>query len=167
MQNFDHNIGFWEKRHFFRRKLAKIVIITSTPGSATRWRSWGPSATGWRRPSTTTITTSRVRRRRRRLRHCRRLRRRRRRSLYESGFTTRGIDLTILRFGRKVRKKMRNNNVDWKCLAMKEVWLHCICHRLACAQTHQKKKISSTFFLQQSFTCWLLLLCFKSFCQNL
>jgi hypothetical protein len=25
-----NNIGFWEKRHFFRRKL-KIVIITSTP----------------------------------------------------------------------------------------------------------------------------------------
>jgi hypothetical protein len=25
MQNFDHNIGFWEKRQFFRRKLAKIA----------------------------------------------------------------------------------------------------------------------------------------------
>jgi hypothetical protein len=25
MQNFDHNIGFREKRHFFRRKLAKIA----------------------------------------------------------------------------------------------------------------------------------------------
>jgi hypothetical protein len=24
MQNFDRNIGFWEKRHFFRRKLSKI-----------------------------------------------------------------------------------------------------------------------------------------------
>jgi hypothetical protein len=23
MQNFDHNIGFWEKRLFFRRKLSK------------------------------------------------------------------------------------------------------------------------------------------------
>jgi hypothetical protein len=33
-QKFDNNIGFWEKRHFFRRKLAKmqkLVIITSTP----------------------------------------------------------------------------------------------------------------------------------------
>jgi hypothetical protein len=30
----DHNIGFWEKRHFFRRKSQKspkIMIITSTP----------------------------------------------------------------------------------------------------------------------------------------
>jgi hypothetical protein len=25
MQNFDHNIGFWEKRQFFCRKLAKIA----------------------------------------------------------------------------------------------------------------------------------------------
>jgi hypothetical protein len=25
MQKFDHNIGFWEKRHFFRRKLSKIA----------------------------------------------------------------------------------------------------------------------------------------------
>jgi hypothetical protein len=35
MQNFDHNIGFWEKRQFFRQKLSKsqkIVIITSTLG---------------------------------------------------------------------------------------------------------------------------------------
>jgi hypothetical protein len=24
-KNCDHNIGFWEKRQFFRRKLAKIV----------------------------------------------------------------------------------------------------------------------------------------------
>jgi hypothetical protein len=24
MQNFDHNIGFWEKRQFFRLKLSKI-----------------------------------------------------------------------------------------------------------------------------------------------
>jgi hypothetical protein len=31
MQNFDQNIGCWEKRQFFRRKLQKIVIITSTP----------------------------------------------------------------------------------------------------------------------------------------
>jgi hypothetical protein len=28
MQNFDHNIGFWEKRQFFRQKSQKIVIIT-------------------------------------------------------------------------------------------------------------------------------------------
>jgi hypothetical protein len=33
MQKFDHNIGFLEKRQFFRRKSPKIVIITSTPGS--------------------------------------------------------------------------------------------------------------------------------------
>jgi hypothetical protein len=32
MQNVDHNIVFWEKRQFFRRKLQKIVTITSTPG---------------------------------------------------------------------------------------------------------------------------------------
>jgi hypothetical protein len=35
MQNFDHNIGFWDKRQFFRQKLSKaqkIVIITSVPG---------------------------------------------------------------------------------------------------------------------------------------
>jgi hypothetical protein len=25
MQNVDHNIGFWEKRHFFRRKLTQIT----------------------------------------------------------------------------------------------------------------------------------------------
>jgi hypothetical protein len=25
MLNFDPNIGFWEKRHFFRRKLSKIA----------------------------------------------------------------------------------------------------------------------------------------------
>jgi hypothetical protein len=25
MQNFDHNIGIWEKRHFFRQKLGKIA----------------------------------------------------------------------------------------------------------------------------------------------
>jgi hypothetical protein len=25
MQKFDHNIGFWEKREFFRQKLAKIA----------------------------------------------------------------------------------------------------------------------------------------------
>jgi hypothetical protein len=25
MQIFDHKIGFWEKRHFFRRKLSKIA----------------------------------------------------------------------------------------------------------------------------------------------
>jgi hypothetical protein len=32
MQNFDHKIGFGEKRQFFRRKLKKILIITSIPG---------------------------------------------------------------------------------------------------------------------------------------
>jgi hypothetical protein len=35
MKNFDHNIGFWEKRQFFAencQKSQKIVIITSTPG---------------------------------------------------------------------------------------------------------------------------------------
>jgi hypothetical protein len=26
MQKFDHNIGFWEKSQFFRRKLQKIEI---------------------------------------------------------------------------------------------------------------------------------------------
>jgi hypothetical protein len=34
-KNCDHNIGFWEKRHFFAEnweKSQKIVIITSTPG---------------------------------------------------------------------------------------------------------------------------------------
>jgi hypothetical protein len=34
MQNLDHNIDFWEKRHFFAEnweKSQKIVIITSTP----------------------------------------------------------------------------------------------------------------------------------------
>jgi hypothetical protein len=25
MQNFDHNIGFWEKRQFFRQNLSKIA----------------------------------------------------------------------------------------------------------------------------------------------
>jgi hypothetical protein len=38
MQNFDHNIGFWEKNaNFFAencRKSQKIVIITTTPGCA-------------------------------------------------------------------------------------------------------------------------------------
>jgi hypothetical protein len=35
MQNFDHDIGFWEKRQFFAancRKSQKNVIITSTTG---------------------------------------------------------------------------------------------------------------------------------------
>jgi hypothetical protein len=35
MQNFDHNIGFWEKRQFFAensQKSQKIVIITSVTG---------------------------------------------------------------------------------------------------------------------------------------
>jgi hypothetical protein len=27
MQNFDHNIGFWEKRQFFRRKLVEICLL--------------------------------------------------------------------------------------------------------------------------------------------
>jgi hypothetical protein len=34
VQNYDHNIGFWEKHQFFAkncRKSPKIVIITSTP----------------------------------------------------------------------------------------------------------------------------------------
>jgi hypothetical protein len=38
-KNCDHNIGFWEKRQFFRRTLEKIaenVIITSTPGLLSR-----------------------------------------------------------------------------------------------------------------------------------
>jgi hypothetical protein len=26
MQNSDHNISFWEKRQFFRRKFAKIAV---------------------------------------------------------------------------------------------------------------------------------------------
>jgi hypothetical protein len=33
-KKIDHNIGFWEKRHFFAencRKSQKIVMITSTP----------------------------------------------------------------------------------------------------------------------------------------
>jgi hypothetical protein len=37
MQNFDHNIDFWEKRQFFAencRKSQKIEIITSTPGAS-------------------------------------------------------------------------------------------------------------------------------------
>jgi hypothetical protein len=36
MQNFDRNIGFWEKRQFFAencQKSPKIVIITSAPDS--------------------------------------------------------------------------------------------------------------------------------------
>jgi hypothetical protein len=39
MQNFDRNIGFWEKRQFFaenRQKSHKIVIITSTTGLVSR-----------------------------------------------------------------------------------------------------------------------------------
>jgi hypothetical protein len=36
MQNFDHNIVFWENANFFAenwQKSQKIVIITSTPGT--------------------------------------------------------------------------------------------------------------------------------------
>jgi hypothetical protein len=36
IQKFDHNIGFWEERHFFAenwQKSQKIVIITSTPAA--------------------------------------------------------------------------------------------------------------------------------------
>jgi hypothetical protein len=35
LQKYDHNIGFWEKHHFFAenwQKPQKIMIITSTPG---------------------------------------------------------------------------------------------------------------------------------------
>jgi hypothetical protein len=33
LQKFDHNISFWEKRHFDNwQKSLKLVIITSTPG---------------------------------------------------------------------------------------------------------------------------------------
>jgi hypothetical protein len=35
----DKNIGLWEKRHLFRRKLAKIVITTSTPAAVQLYRS--------------------------------------------------------------------------------------------------------------------------------
>jgi hypothetical protein len=38
----DQNIGYWEKRHFFRRKLVNIVIITSAPVKALFGRvGWG------------------------------------------------------------------------------------------------------------------------------
>jgi hypothetical protein len=41
MQKANHDIGFWEKRQFFRRKSQKIVIITSTPyeivKKSTKW----------------------------------------------------------------------------------------------------------------------------------
>jgi hypothetical protein len=40
MQNLDHNIGFWEKRHFFVencQKSQKIVIVTSTPDLQVSW----------------------------------------------------------------------------------------------------------------------------------
>jgi hypothetical protein len=30
-KKIDHNVGFWEKRHFFAEKSQKFVIITSTP----------------------------------------------------------------------------------------------------------------------------------------
>jgi hypothetical protein len=41
-KNCDRDIGLYEKRQFFRRKLgkiAKIVIITSTPGRAEKGRT--------------------------------------------------------------------------------------------------------------------------------
>jgi hypothetical protein len=61
------NIGFWEKRHFFRRKLGKsqkIVIITSTPNPRTVWpkkrkdRS-SKIATG-RAPKTTYVVKAKI-----------------------------------------------------------------------------------------------------------
>jgi hypothetical protein len=45
MIKFDHNIGFWEKRRFFRRKLAKIAencdhnIDPRTPGDRKVFRA--------------------------------------------------------------------------------------------------------------------------------
>jgi hypothetical protein len=49
MQNFDHDIGFWEKRQVMY-KSQKIVIITSTPGSfihKTELYSWSQSYDLW------------------------------------------------------------------------------------------------------------------------
>jgi hypothetical protein len=42
MQNFDHNIGFWEKRQFFRRKLSKIA--ENCDHNIDSWGDAGPSA---------------------------------------------------------------------------------------------------------------------------
>jgi hypothetical protein len=79
MQNFDHNIGFCEKRQFFAencRKSQKIVIITSTPGaptsarrssraSAARSRTWPSSRrnpdSSWPPPSKEIFSVSRDR----------------------------------------------------------------------------------------------------------
>jgi hypothetical protein len=38
MQNFDHNIGFWEKRQFFRRKLSKIA--ENCDHNIDPWSTW-------------------------------------------------------------------------------------------------------------------------------
>jgi hypothetical protein len=43
MQNYDHNIGFWEKRQFFAencQESQKIVIKTSTPFKVVRKIEW-------------------------------------------------------------------------------------------------------------------------------
>jgi hypothetical protein len=45
MQNFDNNIGFWEKRQFFRRKLSKIgenCDHNIDPRSPWRFTKWMP-----------------------------------------------------------------------------------------------------------------------------
>jgi hypothetical protein len=44
--NFDHNIGFWEKRQFFRRKLSKIAENCDNnvdPWSPCTTHPWGPA----------------------------------------------------------------------------------------------------------------------------
>jgi hypothetical protein len=42
MQNVDHNIGFWEKRQFFHRKLSKMVENCDHNIDP---RTWGSSQT--------------------------------------------------------------------------------------------------------------------------
>jgi hypothetical protein len=65
MQKFDHNIVFWEKRQFFRRKLGQIaenLIITSTPGFVVHMRGAGVAALrgeARRRPGTDLINQTR------------------------------------------------------------------------------------------------------------
>jgi hypothetical protein len=39
LHKFDHNIVFWEKRHF-SQKIGKFVITTSTPGSVSSSTPW-------------------------------------------------------------------------------------------------------------------------------